>query len=713
MYALTRALQHEVGLTALSDNFGTGTLSALTAIGNIGPSTSNANIANIYNIVVGGLYCKGYNGDNGNLDGTWTTTTTAAVTSLQSDIGVPTTGTVSPKVFKALLTMDAYILIGTGTGPVREVQRWMNATYIDKSWFYIIPADGSYSRDVQEALVYAIQDELGVAGANGNYGPGTRAAVAAQPNITVGSSDAAGHYWVRLFQAALRFNTYDASFTGTFTSADSSIVLSFQAFCLLTVNGQGDYETWSSLLVSNGDPTRNGRAADCASEVTAARASALVADGRVVVGRYLTNVEGSTLNKKIQTGELSVILGAGLRVFPIFQTLGDSLSYFSDAQGYSDAGDAVQAATGYGFKRGTTIYFAVDVDVLGDDIPGSIIPYFQGVNRAMQRFGNLYHVGAYGTRNVCRQLTDADLIQYSFVAGMSYGYSGNLGFTLPSNWAFDQISTITVGSGTGAIEIDNDIYSGRDTGQASVNALPSGEVLDVAFDMSQEASLASDMDAYCDTVTSNTIGLIHGSPTDVVGDVLQHDTLITNLSRAWGIRKALIQAVSFWEYWKTTALDPAADAVVESTYVYLEALEAWEANPIGVAPTPPVVMSQDSSTGFAQIFSATAIWAHNWALGQGLISGSTWDASDWHTVWAVWQDLHGDDDYNLSAVPQVLMAGAADVGITGSPRLDYTSAQITSILARYNGTGSAAADYGQEVRGVYNVFEQYNAALRG
>lgn len=82
-------------------------------------------------------------------------------------------------------------------------------------------------------------------------------------------------------------------------------------------------------------------------------------------------------------------------------------------------------------------------------------------------------------------------------------------------------------------------------------------------------------------------------------------------------------------------------------------------------------------------------------------------------MWAVWQDLHGDDDYNLSAVPQVLMAGAADVGITGSPRLDYTSAQITSILARYNGTGSAAADYGQEVRGVYNVFEQYNAALRG
>ena len=33
MHALTRALQHELGITTLSDNFGTGTLSALAAIG--------------------------------------------------------------------------------------------------------------------------------------------------------------------------------------------------------------------------------------------------------------------------------------------------------------------------------------------------------------------------------------------------------------------------------------------------------------------------------------------------------------------------------------------------------------------------------------------------------------------------------------------------------------------------------------------------------
>ena len=52
---------------------------------------------------------------------------------------------------------------------------------------------------------------------------------------------------------------------------------------------------------------------------------------------------------------------------------------------------------------------------------------------------------------------------------MSYGYSGNLGFRLPDNWAFDQISTVTLGSGIGAIEIDNNIASGRDLGAASVS----------------------------------------------------------------------------------------------------------------------------------------------------------------------------------------------------------------------------------------------------
>ncbi|MBO0560731.1 hypothetical protein EXQ42_15315 [Clostridium botulinum] len=52
---------------------------------------------------------------------------------------------------------------------------------------------------------------------------------------------------------------------------------------------------------------------------------------------------------------------------------------------------------------------------------------------------------------------------------MSSGFSGNLGYPLPKDWAFDQISTITVGSGEGAIEIDNNICSNKYTGVSSVS----------------------------------------------------------------------------------------------------------------------------------------------------------------------------------------------------------------------------------------------------
>jgi hypothetical protein len=78
-----------------------------------------------------------------------------------------------------------------------------------------------------------------------------------------------------------------------------------------------------------------------------------------IVGRYLSNVPGSSFNKKIQPGELGDIFSAGLRVFPIFQTYGDNITYFTNAQGKQDAKEAVDAASLYGFSRGTPVYFAV------------------------------------------------------------------------------------------------------------------------------------------------------------------------------------------------------------------------------------------------------------------------------------------------------------------------------------------------------------------
>lgn len=36
-------------------------------------------------------------------------------------------------------------------------------------------------------------------------------------------------------------------------------------------------------------------------------------------------------------------------------------------------------------------------------------------------------------------------MKYSFVADMLYGWSGNLGFKMPKNWAFDQFVEYPIG----------------------------------------------------------------------------------------------------------------------------------------------------------------------------------------------------------------------------------------------------------------------------
>ncbi|OYN91496.1 hypothetical protein CGZ92_00140 [Parenemella sanctibonifatiensis] len=716
MRALIRALQHELGIAALSDTFGPSTAAAVDAIGPIGPATPHPAISRIYNLLIGGLYAKGYNGGNGTLPGVWTAQTTSGVKAIQRDIGLPQTSSVSSKLFKAILNMDAYVLVGSGTPAIREAQQWLNRTYLTRPWFSIIPSDGSYSRGVQKALVYAIQDELAVPGANGNYGPGTRSAVAAARIISSGSADNETEKLVRLFQAALRFNSYDVGFSGAFTASDASIVSTFQTFSLLSVTAASNYQTWSSLLVSNGDPERDGSAADTITTLTPDRAKALTDAGRRVVGRYLTNVETpGSLNKRIQDGELADAFAAHLRVFPIYQTTGITALYFSADQGAVDARLANDAATGFGFERNTTIYFAVDFDATDNDISTHILPHFAAINNAMRILGDRYRIGVYGTRNVCRRVSDSGYATFSFVAGMSTGYSGNLGYPLPKNWAFDQISTLTVGTGSSAIEIDNNICSERDRGQGTVSVPSGASALDASWDHSRTMDLQADLQEYVDALTEYDpphLPIYGGIPASVTA-ILRNDALVTSLSRAWGIRKALIQAVATWEYWRQNVADVASDDAVRSWYNYRVLYEIWQESPIGPPPTPPSIPSEDSSTGFAQIFAATDISARNWGMASGyLTSGSHLDASDWKTVWKVWRRLADDTAYNLAAVPLILLWGADEVGVPGEPRTDYTSTQLFDIIRRYNGFGPAAERYARAVTGFYEVFDEHNAALR-
>lgn len=459
MGALTQALQLELGITETSTSCGPTTLKELAKKCPIS-TTSNTN-TNIVKIIQAALYCKGYG--PGGITGTYTPGTQSAIASMQKDLGAtPNDGAVTPKLFKALLTMDAYVLVNNGSAKTRNIQQWLNSKYINRADFLYMPCDGHYSRDVQKALMFAIQYEEGLQDgvANGNFGPTTQEKI--KPVVLKEGSTGP---FVYLFQASLIFNGYDVPFDGKFSTAVTTQLKQFQKFSLLKETGTSDYQTWASLLVSTGDPERQGKACDCITEVTPERAKTLISAGYETVGRYLTNAKVTNAkNKKIQPGEMHNIFRAGLSIFPIYQTNGGDKNYFNAAQGKDDAMDAFLAALHHGFPHGTTIYFAVDFDATDDDIKDKILLHFQAINEKMKTLDNYYKIGVYGSRNVCIQVSEKGYATYSFVSGMSTGFSGNLGFPLPKNWAFDQIKEYAIGSGDGSIAIDKDIKSGRDSG---------------------------------------------------------------------------------------------------------------------------------------------------------------------------------------------------------------------------------------------------------
>ncbi|MFR5044574.1 glycoside hydrolase domain-containing protein [Mediterraneibacter sp.] len=168
------------------------------------------------------------------------------------------------------------------------------------------------------------------------------------------------------------------------------------------------------------------------------------------VGRYLTGTVGTDFRPKALTvAEIKRITSAGLHIFPIYQDGGYYLNYFKNpSQGSTDATIAIQTATRLGFLHGTTIYFAVDFDCLPHETDDYIIKYFQEIygvfNSSLN--GKQYKIGVYGPRQICIALADKMLTTSSFVSDMSSGFTGNCGYPLPKNWAFDQFFETTFAS---------------------------------------------------------------------------------------------------------------------------------------------------------------------------------------------------------------------------------------------------------------------------
>ena len=352
-----------------------------------------------------------------------------------------TSGTLDSQFMAALLNMSAFTLVANGYEKIRTMQQQLNHDYL--AYTGILPCDGVYQRDTNTALIYALQAEEGLDTdtASGTYGPMTQELT---PTVSTGDDN----NFVRILQWGLYVNNqaYTGAFDGSYTLDVSSSVATFESDMALpeTSGVSAGLDVFMSLLTSAGNPDRDAVACDTSHQIDANEAAALNSAGYKYVGRYLTGTAGtgsSEVDKNLTTSEISILTNAGLKIFPIYQAgASDDEDYFTQTKGSSDGRKAGLAAMQLGFPDDTIIYFAVDVDIQDGDIAGTVEPYFTGVASGINSFG--FKVGIYATRNVANTIITDGLADKAFVSDMSTGFSGNLGFPMPSEWSFDQFNEV-------------------------------------------------------------------------------------------------------------------------------------------------------------------------------------------------------------------------------------------------------------------------------
>lgn len=437
--------QYNAGIS-VDGGFGNGTLNALpTVIG------SNNSVNNITFIIQGSLWCKGYSA--GQLDGIFGNTVESAVKKFQNDAGITADGRIRPYILQGIMNTEGYAYnssVGTNEYYKHLVQLGMNANY--GAQIGLTAPNGLWERTSHKNYIKCCQIEWNATPVDGVWGNGTMNKAPTLSKTTTGYSNSK-----RLLQWGLTINGYyPDNMSGNFDINTYNAVYDFQDFLCLGADGVAGKNTWAALLSSRGNTNRSATAFDTSTRLTITTATAIKNAGYTEVGRYLTNTPGGTLDKKMTTGELDVIKSVGLKIFPIFQTYGGAVTYFTKYQGRRDAETAKDAAQSFGFPPTCTIFFAVDYDALMADINSNIIPYFRGINEVIN---GSYKVGVYGPRAVCNRLYQNGLARYSFVADMSNGFTGNIGQIMPRNWAYEQFYETT----QGGIGIDKCIASPRAT----------------------------------------------------------------------------------------------------------------------------------------------------------------------------------------------------------------------------------------------------------
>lgn len=481
MEGIIRAFQIQNGVANITGTVGPLTISKMKSLGSISKMQPDDEPMINVCLIQCALFCKGYAA--GGITGIYYNSGVAAVKNMQKDAGLEVTGIIDWKVWAGLLSLNWFTKVSGGDNNIRIIQQQLNGDWSDI--IGVGPCDGIVSRQTVLSLVGALQAAEGVTTElitdinSVNFGEATTAAFPSALKINQNTEKYIPYN--KLVQYGLYFNGYNPRrFDGIFDTATKSCVSEFQEFYGLTgiglvTSGEVNVSTMKSLLTSKGDTNRIAKACDCSTILNKQQALDLKTAGYTHVGRYLTGSVGSAHTPKLLTSEeVKHIEAAGLSVFPIYQDGGYELDYFKDpTQGSVDAQTAILAAKRIGVPKGVTIYFAVDFDCYGYQIDSFIIPYFQQIYMMFHSSRNdkNYKIGIYAPRYVCTKVCEAGLAVSSFVGDMSTGFSCNLGYPIPKNWAFDQFVETNFKSSP-SFPIDKDGYSGRDKGFNSFDDVP-------------------------------------------------------------------------------------------------------------------------------------------------------------------------------------------------------------------------------------------------
>lgn len=490
IFGLVAALQIELGF---SGDHVTGWWDEDTY--NACPNIYGGEESNLVYIVQGGLWCKGYN--PGGFTGYYGNGTYQAVGEFKADAGFTSaSGNMIPVILRGLLDMSAFTLLDGGSTVIRDTQQYLNYNFYEhfESDFGLVPCDGLYGRQTALAFIYGLQalEGMQVGQSTGYFGDETYNRC---PVIYKGQSNELIMLLKRLLACqGYEVNDYTTMYDGYFEYLMTVIA---NEYVMPRTENQISIREVKQLLTSCGDQARSALACDCATILDDIKCQELVNCGFQYVGRYLTGTVGNDFrDKALSKGEINALINKGLAVIPIYQDGGWELEYFMDISRASfDGFKAIETAMRLGFPNNTTIYFAVDFDISEADTNLYILPFFSMLKTIFNNPINSkgYNIGVYAPRLTCKILQENGLAKYSYVSDMSYGFSGNLSYRIPTNWAFDQFHETEEMT---SFPIDKVAVSGKDLGTRQFEILTPEEEMQLAIFEKVYETFYESMDAF-------------------------------------------------------------------------------------------------------------------------------------------------------------------------------------------------------------------------